>query len=514
VATTVRTEFLIPGDLSLDAARAALSTRLRLEAGAVASIDRTFYDTADGRLHASRLRLVRENGTLAILDASREVARAALAAGPSRIFEGDLPAGRLHDLLAPIIEMRALTPVARVRSRLLPLRVVDDEAKTVVRLTLEEPAVVLAGRQLRRLDPRLHVTGVRGYEGALRRVTRTLEEELAFSSAGTPLLDSAVTESGGVPGGVSSRLALAFRPEQRADSAATLLLVHLAGTIAQNLPGALADVDSEFLHDLRVAVRRTRSAQRQLQAVFPPEALAGFRTEFRWLQQVTGPTRDFDVHLLELDELRSVLPETRQADLAPLERLLVDRRRREQRRMVRALQSGRLDTLLADWSVFLEGLVEAPLDQRPDAARRISDLAADRIGRVYRGMVKSGLAIDDASPPERLHDLRKTGKELRYLLEFFSSLFPGEVVTPMVRTLKALQDTLGRFYDREIQADTLRSLRDEVAVLDGGPAALMAMGLVVSRLEADQAAARSDFAARFDAFAAVPQRALVRKTFA
>ena len=42
----------------------------------------------------------------------------------------------------------------------------------------------------------------------------------------------------------------------------------------------------------------------------------------------------------------------------------------------------------------------------------------------------------------------------------------------------------------------------------------MAMGLLVARLEADQAAARAEFAERFAAFAAKPQRALVRETFA
>ena len=71
-----------------------------------------------------------------------------------------------------------------------------------------------------------------------------------------------------------------------------------------------------------------------------------------------------------------------------------------------------------------------------------------------------GAAIDDASPPEALHDLRKKGKELRYLLEFFAGLYPAEVVKPMVKTLKALQDTLGRFQDREVQAgDAARARR-------------------------------------------------------
>jgi CHAD domain-containing protein len=88
------------------------------------------------------------------------------------------------------------------------------------------------------------------------------------------------------------------------------------------------------------------------------------------------------------------------------------------------------------------------------------------------------------------------------------------VVKPMIRALKALQDVLGRHQDREIQVATLSSLRDEVAGLRGGPAALMAMGVLVERLDSDQRAARAEFAERFAAFASTAQRRLVRDTFA
>src|SRR4029077_17207494 len=49
-------------------------------------------------------------------------------------------------------------------------------------------------------------------------------------------------------------------------------------------------------------------------------------------------------------------------------------------------------------------------------------LAADRIDRAHRKVLKRGAAITPDSPPESLHDLRKRCKELRYLLEFFASL--------------------------------------------------------------------------------------------
>ena len=84
----------------------------------------------------------------------------------------------------------------------------------------------------------------------------------------------------------------------------------------------------------------------------------------------------------------------------------------------------------------------------------------------------------------------------------------------MVTTLKALQDTLGRFQDREVQAGMLRPLSDEVATREDGGAALMAMGVLAQRLERDQARARAEFAARFAAFAAhAPARARAAKRF-
>ena len=91
--------------------------------------------------------------------------------------------------------------------------------------------------------------------------------------------------------------------------------------IDDNFPGTLDDVDSEFLHDLRVAVRRTRSLQRQFKAVYP-ERLQHFRDEFKRIQAITGDLRDLDVYLLDFPALKASLPEQMQADLDPLLGLL------------------------------------------------------------------------------------------------------------------------------------------------------------------------------------------------
>ena len=328
-------------------------------------------------------------------------------------------------------------------------------------------------------------------------------------------IDEAIRAAGRVPGGVPAKVEVPLRPEERADAAAVLVLRALLEVIEANLEGTIADLDSEFLHDLRVSVRRSRAVQRELKRVFSPAELAHFRAEFRWLQQATGDARDLDVHVLEFDAMRALVPEAMRADLDPLLDVLRVRRARARRGLVTALRSERTTTLLSAWAAYLNGLELSDETERPDAARPIAAVAGERIRKVYRRMVRMGNAIGESSPADEYHELRKKGKELRYLLELFgAALYPSEVVKPMIKTLKGLQDVLGRHQDREVQVALLRSLGSEVGGSPAGEQGLMALGALLARLSEDEAAARGDFAARFAEFAAKEQRRLVKETFA
>src|SRR5882724_7664544 len=157
-------QYLLPEGVEQASIAAALAAHLDVEEDGERSADRTFYDTFDGRLHSEGLVAVYDDGRLAVLDAAAYGERASTASetAPERILAAELPAGALRDLLAPLIEMRALTPIARVRSRLGELRVLNGERKTVVRLAVEEPTLVGPGRARDPLRPRLHVRPVRG----------------------------------------------------------------------------------------------------------------------------------------------------------------------------------------------------------------------------------------------------------------------------------------------------------------------------------------------------------------
>jgi CHAD domain-containing protein len=465
-------------------ARELLTAHFDVRPGPSTRAVATFYDTFDGRLHDGGVTLRHKEGRLTLLDRETgEELAAAESTAAKRFFDYELPAA-LREPLADVIEMRALLPMARVRAERRGYAILNEDAKTVVRLYVEHG--------------RLTATAVKGYEAELDRVRETL----ALDEVTVPLVDEAIVADGGDPGGISSKLTLTLDPEEPANEAAARVFQRLLEVIDLNLPGTLDDVDSEFLHDLRVAVRRTRSLQRQFKALYP-ERLQHHRDEFKRLQAVTGDLRDLDVYLLDFPDLRASLPEKMRADLDPLRGVLETRRARALTATRRALRAQRTGDALADWSEFVTA--HEPSD------RTVQDLASHRIKQVYRHMVKMGSSIDDESPAEDLHELRKVGKELRYLLEFFASLYPADVVKPFVKTLKGLQDQLGRFQDREVQANALRELAPAVS---GHPFTLMAMGVLVERFMQEEIAARAEFADRFTVFASQEQRDIVKETFA
>jgi CHAD domain-containing protein len=311
-----------------------------------------------------------------------------------------------------------------------------------------------------------------------------------------------------------AKVEVALAYDQRADAGAAAVLRRLLGVVLENVPGALDGADPEYLHQLRIAVRRSRTVQRQLRAVFPALELPGYRAEFRWLQRVTGDARDLDVYIEELDELAAMLPEDIRGDFDPLRPVLAHGRLAARAQMAAALRSPRFHALVGDWEQLLESLVEMPLEDRPAAGMPLGAVVGRRIRKVYKRIVAMGEAIDADSPAADYHELRKKGKELRYLLELFAGkLFDAEVVSSAIASLKAAQDVLGRHQDREVQIAMLRSLADEVATLPRGPRACMAMGVLIDRLGADEVAARSEFGERFAELSAASRRTLFGETF-
>jgi CHAD domain-containing protein len=297
----------------------------------------------------------------------------------------------------------------------------------------------------------------------------------------------------------STKPNLPLHPAMPAGDAARSILQNLLEAMAANEEGPCAARDPECLHDFRVAVRRTRSALSQIKAVLPAPVLARFRPEFAWLGEISGPTRDLDVFLLRFESYRDSLPEAFRDALEPLRRFLEVHQRSEQRRLVEALASPRYRQLKKDWAGFLTG--RSPQASPSEAELPVAEVAGRRLRKVLRRALREGEAIGAGSPPEDLHELRKTCKKLRYLLEFFQNLYPPRKVARLINALKALQDNLGAFQDLQVQSAALQKFAEQMAA-EGAvpPRSLLAMGMLIEGLQHRQGQARDEFAGRFAEF--------------
>jgi CHAD domain-containing protein len=466
---------------------------------------KTFYDSFDWRIHES-------GGTFetAESDSGREsVWRDATGRVRHRLchagapgFPKDLPAGAMRDELASVLCERRLLPLVTLKARVRSVAVLDGEQKTTVRLHIESGTSSLPeGGEPHELEPRLRVAPVRGYGAEGAQVAAFLRTECGLLPDAASELEHALAPLGRKPGDYTSKFQLELDPAMPASHATRAIHLSLLETMLRNEEGTRRDLDSEFLHDFRVAIRRTRSALTQIREVYPAPVALRFKEEFRWLGSETGPERDLAVFLLKIDAYREGLPPEVRADLDPLQEFLERKQKLAHDRLVSALDSERYRRLVDDWRAFLD---EKPADSAVarNAQRPIHVVASERIWRVYRRMVKRGRAMDESSPAEAFHDMRIRVKKLRYLLEFFRSLYSEQAIGRIVARLKRLQDNLGDLNDCRVQRQSVRRFAAEMAEQGSAPVgSLLAMGRLLERLDAASAAERRRFAKRFKGLA-------------
>jgi len=487
-------------DLGAEPVVAALEEE-GFEASPPVELRRTLLDTFDGRLHAAGLRLeLRQASGHALVLTGGGPAPAHIPVARAPRFGSDLPRGPLRARLAPLLDVRALLPVVSLaaRQRLAVQR--DRQGKIVASVTVydqlaigEAPDAVAAPGWVVEVDE------LAGYATAGQRA-RDLLVSLGLSSLDTDLMGLAAVAAGVDLRGHSASPTVVLDRAEPALDAFRRVLANLADEIDANWEGTVGHVDAEFLHDLRVAVRRTRSVVAQSKRVLPTEVRDRFREEFGWLGAATGPARDLDVYVIEWDSYVTPLGPDITSALAPLVRHLANRRDSEHATLATLLSSARYHDLMAAWHLWLANPVDAT-DLGGDAAKAIGKVAARRIAVANESLVARGRGIRPDTAAEELHELRKDAKKLRYLLECFGALLSSGGRKAFVQRLKALQDNLGEHQDTEVHAAQLRAMSHELH--DSGKAGaetLVAMGQLAGEFERRRMKARAEFAERFSAY--------------
>ena len=234
----------------------------------------------------------------------------------------------------------------------------------------------------------------------------------------------------------------------------------------------------EHVHQLRVGLRRLRSAQRLFEGLGAEAALGDAAAAlFRRL----GGARDmvviegeFAAELIEAMRSAGVSGEVPVAvpagdEASPAEVL---REKASQMLMLDLLTAAHTpDALVAPIDV---AIAEATDGEAPEAMPALRDALAQRLNRWHRQVVADVTRFNELDDASR-HQLRKRAKRLRYAAEFSGSLFERRALRRYLKVLRALQERLGALCDVMMAMQTFARTRD------ADPRAMFALGWLAAR---------------------------------
>ncbi len=323
-------------------------------------------------------------------------------------------------------------------------------------------------------------------EGPLRFSRRTKAARGQALAEGRPAVEAVPSPILAAP--------VALKPSQTTESAAASVLRGCLDQIAGNAAAAALGDAPEGPHQLRVGLRRLRTAAAVFGPVLGGPVLSELEAQAQALAATVGAVRDLDVLAEEL-----VAP---MADADPgfmaLSAALAARSRAARAAVRARLAAPETVALILDLGGFVEArgwLRPADFDQTADLARPVILTARKALDRRWRKAAHLGAQIDELEGEAR-HDLRKALKKLRYTIEFFETLWPKKKVKPFLSLLKTLQDDFGAMQDL-LMAETVLLGPDAPAARD--PAAQRAVGRLLgagaSEAERRWTRARADWAA-------------------
>jgi inorganic triphosphatase YgiF len=252
------------------------------------------------------------------------------------------------------------------------------------------------------------------------------------------------------------------------------------GQLHGNEAGMLQGHDIEYLHQMRVGLRRLRSSMNIFSRVYPDISSGLFVHELKWLSGTLNSARDWDVFVAEvLTPVNANFPG--HPGLEELQDRCERRRRYFNQEARHAVESQRYTKLMLSLSRYActEGWSEPfpsgpghSVNLKPEAS--VKEFAAALLERRRRQLTKYGkklAGIDEAG----LHVLRIVIKKHRYAAEFFACIYPHKKTRRYIQSLSVLQDILGAMND----AVNAKRLLGEVSLENDGKDLREAIGIML-----------------------------------
>ena len=466
---------------------------------------REFYDTFEWQAFEKGVTIIKKKRTLflADLNTGQETASLFFPGSPSSFFADALSASNLKTELSSLSNnIRAFIKLCSIEAIISSFSILDDNDKTIATLTSE--SLFLADRKNPETFAHLFsLSPLKGYDDEMELIKNSLlcnDDNVCSIVDFRELFELILNAAGRNIQNYSSKIRLELDAEAPVHESARRLLQFTFSVMRANEEGIKKNIDSEFLHDYRVAIRRTRSVLKQLKGVFDAEESGYYLNLFRELGKRTNELRDSDVYLLRQATYFHYLPPFLQPSLQLFFNDIATSRRRLHKLFCRYLASCQYQAFLEKWEEFAHQQSIPDSDRSPKAFLSTRDMALDTIKKAWKKVIRHGRQVSHETTDLELHALRIDCKKLRYLLEFFSSIFPQKLVNPVIRQLKELQENLGDFVDFAVQ---LHFLHDRLtAIPPGKEENLLAasMGGLMATLFQKQEVARSTFHKSFSAF--------------
>jgi len=204
-------------------------------------------------------------------------------------------------------------------------------------------------------------------------------------------------------------------------------------------------------------MRKLRALLKEMEELFDPKWIKEHRSTLSRLMKVTSNKRDIDVYLQRINDYRRMLPKVYRSGLKSLEAYLVHEQKRQQIVLEAFLRSESLNRELETLMDFarsdsFEGL------QKARASQPIIYPVKKHLRRDFSCVISGGSRLNKSSAPKEYHKERIEIKKLRYLLEFFSSVFEKQSYEGLIKALKNLQTILGEHQDLHVQQSYLKQL--------------------------------------------------------
>ena len=244
----------------------------------------------------------------------------------------------------------------------------------------------------------------------------------------------------------------------------------LGGCVRHWIDNEAATVDArdpEGLHQVRVALRRLRSALSLFKNVLVPQARSDWSGELRWLLGPMGPARDLDVFATDtVPPLREARPDD--PALAVLLELAEDARWKAHHTVRDTIASERYGDIafgLACWTACRGWRQGADIDVLLAQRQPVREYATSILAKRHRQVRRRGREFAALGATDR-HELRILFKKLRYGTEFFASLFPGRDLDRYKAAVSRMQDLLGVLNDVTVAQHVVENL---LAATEPGP---------------------------------------------